>query len=81
MERYEKIAILDDEVQAEVVDSALSALDIPHIMVCYHDAAFDGLFRASWGHVEAPGHFKDQILTIIGDLKTKSSAAPQTGEG
>jgi hypothetical protein len=75
MERFERIATLDDEVQAEVLDAMLSGQEIPHIMVSYHDAALDGLFQGSrgWGHVEAPGGFKDQILTILDDLKRKSA--------
>jgi hypothetical protein len=37
MERFEKIVMLDNEVQAELVDSVLSARGIPHIMQSYHD--------------------------------------------
>ncbi|HOW68136.1 MAG TPA: hypothetical protein P5186_27875 [Candidatus Paceibacterota bacterium] len=72
MEKYERIAVLDDEVEAEIVDSQLSQLDIPHIMVCYHDTILDGIFQGmkGWGHVEAPVDYRDQILTVIKDLKT-----------
>jgi len=75
MDRFEKIATLDDEVQAEALDAMLSGQDIPHFMACYHDAALDGIFQGSrgWGHIEAPEAFKDQILTILADLKNKPS--------
>jgi hypothetical protein len=78
MDRFEKIATLDDEVQAEALDALLSGQDIPHLMACYHDAALDGLFQGSrgWGHVEAPQAFKDQILAILADLKNKPSPPP-----
>ena len=51
MEKLEKIAVLDSEVQAELVDSVLSERGIPHLMRSYHDSALDGLYqaRAGWG--------------------------------
>jgi hypothetical protein len=78
MDKLEKVVVLDDEVQAEVVDSILSAAGIPHVMRTYHDAALDGLFQASqgWGHVEAPSDYRDQILTIISELKKQPSNPP-----
>jgi hypothetical protein len=73
MERFEKIIILDNEVQAEVVDSVLTARGIPHIMQSYHDSALDGLYQGSrgWGHIEAPLSRKDEILTVVEDLKSE----------
>ena len=78
MDRFERIATLDDEVQAEALDAMLSGQNIPHIMACYHDAALDGIFQGSrgWGHVEAPEAFREQILTILADLKTKPCPLP-----
>ena len=78
MDRFERIATLDDEVQAEALDAMLSGQDIPHLMACYHDAALDGLFQGSrgWGHVEAPAAFKDQVLAILADLRNKPSPSP-----
>ena len=61
MDKLEKIAVLDNEVQAELVDSVLSERDIPHIMRSYYDSALDGIYQAKsgWGHVEAPESFRD----------------------
>jgi hypothetical protein len=77
MERFEKIVVLDNEVQAELVDSVLSSRGIPHIMHSYHDSALDGLFQGQggWGHVEAPQSFRDEILTVIQDLKSGPPSA------
>ena len=82
MENLEKIVVLNDEVQAELVDSLLSEAGIPHIMRTYYDAALDGLFQASkgWGHVEAPRNYREEILAIIAGLNQKSSASPSTNE-
>jgi hypothetical protein len=78
MDRFAKIATLDDEVQAEALDALLTGQNIPHVMACYHDAALDGLFQGlrGWGHVEAPEAFKDQVLAILADLKSTPSSAP-----
>jgi len=55
----------------------LSARGIPHIMQSYHDSAFDGLFQGQggWGHIEAPQSFRDEILTVVEDLKSEPPSA------
>lgn len=77
MERFEKIVVLESEVQAELVDSVLSGRGIPHIMQSYHDSALDGLFQGQngWGHVAAPLSCKDEILSVIQDLKSGAASA------
>ena len=81
MDKLEKIAVLDNEVQAKLVDSVLEERDIPHLLRSYHDSACDGIFqtRAGWGHVEAPAANRDEILAVIADVKRQaaSGAGPQ----
>jgi hypothetical protein len=76
MDKLEKIAVLDNEVQAELLDSVLEERGIPHLMQCYHDSAYDGIFQthAGWGHVEAPAANRDEILGVIEDLKRQAAA-------
>ncbi len=76
MEKLEKIAVLDNEVQAELVDSVLEERGIPHLMRSYHDSALDGLYQTpkGWGHVEAPPEAKAEILAVIEDVKRQASA-------
>jgi hypothetical protein len=76
MEKLEKIAVLDSEVQAELVDSVLSERGIPHLMQSYHDSALDGIYqaRSGWGHIEAPSNSKAEILAVIEDLKRQASS-------
>jgi hypothetical protein len=82
MDKLEKIAVLDNEVQAELVDSVLAEREIPHIMRSYHDSALDGIYQAKsgWGHVEAPGCFRDEIVAVVGEIRRQASsgAAPQS---
>jgi hypothetical protein len=77
MDKLVKIAVLDNEVQAELADSVLSERGIPHLMQSYYDSALDGLFqtRAGWGHIEAPQEFRDEILAVLDDIKRQASSA------
>ena len=71
MERYEKIAGIEDEVLAKLLEAVLAEREIPHLLRSYRDLAYDGLFQSptAWGHVEAPAECREEILTIIEDLK------------
>jgi hypothetical protein len=76
-ERFEKIAGLDNEVQAELMDAVLTDRKIPHIMQSYHDSALDGLFQAGkgWGVILAPESSRQEILTALADVRQQSSSA------
>ena len=68
---YVKVAVLDNEIEAQLLDSILEERDIPHLMVSYHDTAYDGLFQTQkgWGHVSAPTPFKQEILEILTEVR------------
>ncbi len=76
MDKLEKIAVLDSEVQAELVDSVLEERNIPHLMRSYHDTAYDGIFQthAGWGQIEAPAAYRDEILAVLGDVKRQAAS-------
>jgi hypothetical protein len=78
--KLERIAGLDNEVQAELVDAILSDRNIPHIMRTYHDSAYDGIFQGSmgWGEVEAPAAFRDEVAAIIEDVKRQAASSDTT---
>ena len=71
MEEYTKIAILDNEIEAGLLDSVLTEREIPHLMRSYHDTAYDGLFQTQkgWGIVSAPDSFHQEISEILADLR------------
>lgn len=73
MNEFRKIAVLDNLVEAQILDSMLNEQEIPHMMKTYHDSAYDGLFQASkgWGHVEAPEKHWPEILAILEDLRSR----------
>ena len=70
MERLKKVAVLQNQHEARLIDDLLTERDIPHQIKSYHDSALDGLFQITkgWGHVEAPEEYKDEIKTILKSL-------------
>ena|SRR5438445_6816144 len=69
-ESWEKIALVENEAEAERLDVELTNLKIPHVMRSYHDSALDGLYQFShgWGEVEGPNERKEEILSILEDI-------------
>ncbi len=76
-ERLERIATLDSEVQAGLVDAVLSDRGIPHLMQTYHDSAYDGIFQTQqgWGVLLAPPQFKAEVLAVVQDVKRQAAAS------
>ena len=74
MENIKKIAVLDNIVEAQMLESLLKEQNIPYVMTTYHDSAYDGLFQGQmgWGHVEAPEKHESEILAMLDDLKPKN---------
>lgn len=70
MGRPEKLLILENEIEAQVLGHALQKREIPHLVKTYHDSAYDGLFQLQkgWGHLEAPSGFREEILAIYREL-------------
>ena len=75
--KSEKIAALEDAVQAQLLHDILSDRGVPHVMCCYHSTPYDGLFQmvSGWGHIEAPAEYREQILAILADLDEGVSEA------
>jgi hypothetical protein len=74
MDEYKKMVVLDNEIEAQLMDSILTERNIPHRMKSYHDSAYDGIFQAQkgWGHIEAPLRYKGEIIAIHADLPVKN---------
>jgi hypothetical protein len=69
--KFKKILVLDNEVEARLLDAVLEEQQVPHLMRSYHDGAYDGLWQQQrgWGHVEASEEHREQILAIYADLR------------
>ncbi len=72
-QEYIKTAILEDPFEAQIVSGILQEENIPHMVVSYHDTAYDGLFQAQkgWGEIRAPRDYGDQILEILEDYRSQ----------
>jgi hypothetical protein len=73
MDDFKKIAVLDNIIEAQLLDSMLNEQEIPHMMKSYHDSAYNGLFQMSkgWGHVEAPEEYTRDILSLLDALRAR----------
>jgi hypothetical protein len=69
--QFTKIAVLQDESEAERLHIELEREEIPHVMVSYEDPAFAGIFQTAkgWGHIEANEENKDAILSTLEDIR------------
>ena len=74
MARLEKIAFIENEIEALCLRGELEERGIPHMIRSHHDLAYDGLFQFSmgWGHVEAPVEHKNEILEILKAIRQQS---------
>lgn len=71
MEGYEKIAVIDNQFEAQLLAEILVERQIPHTLKSYYDAAYDGIFQMQkgWGAVYAPPVYKDEIIEIVASLR------------
>lgn len=66
-----KVAILENEIEARLLDSILSEMNIPHLVRSYHNEAYNGIFQLQmgWGSIFAPPSAKENILQILKELR------------
>jgi hypothetical protein len=70
MEKLEKILVLNNEIEATLLEEILQEKNIPHIIRSYRDLVYDGLWQTQscWGQLEAPVNFKEEILEIYNKM-------------
>jgi len=78
-EDYKKVATLENEIEARLLDSILNERNIPHLLTSYYDTAYDGLYQTQkgWGHISAPDLYLGEIREIISIVR-KESYGPDT---
>lgn len=72
-QEFVNVAILENIVEAQLIDSILNEQNIPHRIRSYHDTAYDGLFQfqMGWGELFAPLSCKQEILEILNDVRSQ----------
>ena len=80
MTNYIKIATLENEIEARLLDSILTERKVPHLMRSYYDTAYDGLFQTQkgWGYVSAPAWYEEEIAEILSDLRKEASSSKES---
>jgi hypothetical protein len=65
-----KILVFNNEFEAKLLGEILTDKRVPHIIRSYHDSAYDGLWQtqSSWGHVEAPEEYREEILQTYNEM-------------
>ena len=74
MEDFIKVVILENNHEANLLDSILNERAIPHLIESYYDTAFDGLYQTQkgWGRLSAPKSYHEEIIQIISDLREEA---------
>ena len=74
METFEKILVLNNEFEAEIMEEILIDNKIPHGIVPRPDSVLEGIIQMEygWGYVEAPVIYKDQILKIYEEMNKET---------
>ncbi len=71
MDDYRKVAILENGIEAQLLEAILLEREIPHLLRSYHDTAYNGLFQAQkgWGFISAPDEYHGQVEEILADIR------------
>ena len=67
----QKILVLENEMEAQIMKSILEDKDIPFVIHSYYDKAYNGIFtmQKGWGHIESEPKYKDQIIDIYNEVQ------------
>jgi hypothetical protein len=70
MGNYKKILVLNNEVEAMLMDSILREKNIPHVLRSYSDLVYDGIFQTQkgWGHIESKEEYREEIMEVYKDI-------------
>jgi len=74
---YTKVAVIEDMIEAQVLESMLIEQAVPYRIRSFHDTAYDGLFQLQkgWGEVYAPPSCHNTVADLIGEIRSQSTSA------
>lgn len=83
MSGYLKIAVVENQFEAQLLQSILEEQGIAYYLKSYYDIAYDGLFQKTkgWGSVYAPENHREVILEIIAGIRKQSFAEDSPNKG
>lgn len=80
---YVNISVLNDQIEARLLEAILKERSIPHDILSYHDTAYDGIFQIQkgWGVVRGYDSDREVIETILADIRNPDSVDfPEPGD-
>ena len=82
MDDYIKITVLENTIEAQLIDSILSEKNIPHRIRSFHDTAYDGLyqFQKGWGEVFAPLDHQEEVMEILNSIRSGRELNPEVDD-
>lgn len=71
MDAFIKMAIIQNGIEAQLIESVLTQRHIPHRIQSYYDTAYDGLFQLQkgWGAIFAEPAHEQEIHDILTSLR------------
>jgi len=74
------IAEINNQVEAQLIDSILQEREIPHRIHSFHDTAYNGLYQAlkGWGKITAPLKYKTQIIELLDNIRNSPAYDSKT---
>lgn len=74
MENFVKVIVIENQFEAQVLESILEERGIPYFLKSYDDMAYGTLFQLykGWGQLTAPERFKAEIIEIVNDLRNSN---------
>ncbi len=73
METFEKILVLNNEYEANLLAEVLNDREIPYGIVISEDTALGGIMEMEfgWGYIEAPARYKIEITRLYNEISKK----------
>ena len=70
---FMRVSGVDNQVEAQLLDSILTERAIAHRIQSFHDTAYNGLYQTQkgWGEISAPTAYKAEILEILHHIRTE----------
>lgn len=77
-QEFVKISVIDNIIEAQLIESVLQEQNIPHRIQSFYDTAYDGLFQfqKGWGAIWAPETYKKIILEILDNVRSRKWIIP-----
>lgn len=75
MDKYARIATLENEIEAGLLGSILTERNIPHVIRSYHDIVYNGIYQTvrGWGYVGSLESYRQEIIDILMNIRKSPS--------